>query len=179
MALKPFPYFGALNTAKSTELKTLQAFQDSFQSAYPELRICERSLQHDLLSHVLGGGLITPSGEIFGTIMELVFSTNQAQGYQPTLLKKLLKQKPSLTLPSLELTEKIVYQIEDMLEVRNQLKPEQKLTPQEIKETYHYAGELLSHYISLWGVEAGKNILGLSGYKSDNLVSETIKNRTL
>ncbi len=154
-------------------------FQEQLRLNYPDYPIHEAAFQHDLLAHILGGGLLTPKGEVFGGLMAFLLSKNQTTPYTPYSFDGVLNRKPHITFPSLDETKKICRLFEDYYLVQNRLTPEEQLSDSAIKEIYDYGHGLLSFLIRQWGVEKGKNILGLKGYKSEEPIPASIKKRTL
>ncbi len=163
-SVKPLaPSFGAASSSDSTPV-ALTAFEDKFQENSPDFDPADSLREHDVFSHVLGGGLQTPKGEVFGELMEFILTMPQEKGFYPNFSKPGVK--PELTLPSKDAFIKMVNRWERDYGDLGEMTPEEHLSPKEIDEFYDYGVFLLGEYIQRWGVDEGKGLFGVKGYKS-------------
>jgi hypothetical protein len=165
---------------------TLREFDERLRACHLDFSKAESHGQHDMLAHILGGGLPTPTGEVFGELMERVLSTPQYKSKErlwPNILECGLdepedtwidhEEAGTLVVPRFETFMKAGQTWEKIYCQQKRLQPAEKLSLEQFKELYDYAIELLAMYIQRWGVKPDTSLLGeKTGYKTVAEVSQ-------
>ncbi len=130
---------------------------DYLCQAHPKRDDRPEFVLHDVLSHICGGGRPgIPGGEVYGEMMEFVFSTPQVEAVQPGT-----KQKLRLTVPSFEAFLKTLQYRERMEEIDY----EDYYSKKDARQLYRYAIYMFGIYVRMFGIEKGKGLFGVDGPK--------------